>query len=204
MLSHIFTTPVLKENAVLEPETLTEIRDYLLQVRKQSPSEAKSNRGGWHSSGNLFDSAQYKTFPAMQEALTKRIFRYIAEVCGYRGEIQMSLTGWTVINHAGDYNAPHNHASNLLSGALYISVPEGMRGGDIVFQDPRLNLNAHETVAMRQLGVKPPWMSTHINVVPKAGDLIIFPSWLVHYVEPFQCDEPGAVRIVVSFNCSVG
>jgi uncharacterized protein (TIGR02466 family) len=170
----------------------------------QSPGESKSNRGGWHSTGNLFDPAQYKVFPVMQEAVTQALFRYIADAFGYRGEIQLSLTGWTVINRAGDYNAPHNHAANLLSGALYIEVPAGMSGGEIVFQDPRLNLNAHETLAMRQLGVKPPWLGTHLNVQPGAGDILIFPSWLIHYVEPFQCDDPKAVRIVVSFNCSIG
>jgi uncharacterized protein (TIGR02466 family) len=204
MLSHLFTTPILRETAVLPPNELKELRDYLVKIRMQSPGELKSNRGGWHSTGNLFDPAQYKVFPVMQEAVTQALFRYIADAVGYRGEIQLSLTGWTVINRAGDYNAPHNHAANLLSGALYIEVPSGMSGGEIVFQDPRLNLNAHETLAMRQLGVKPPWLSTHLNVQPDAGDILIFPSWLIHYVEPFQCDDPDAVRIVVSFNCSIG
>lgn len=204
MLSHLFTTPVLRETGVLPPVQLNEIRDYLLQIRRQSPGEAKSNRGGWHSPGNLFDTSEYKPLPAMQDVVTQALFRYIADAFGYRGEIQMSLTGWTVINHAGNYNAPHNHAANLLSGALYIAVPEGMKGGDIVFQDPRLNLNAHETLGMRQLGLRPPWMNTHLNVPPAAGDLLVFPSWLVHYVEPFQSGDPEAVRIVVSFNCTIG
>lgn len=204
MISHAFTTPVLRASTGLTLEQLAEIRDYLLSQRQLSAGETKSNRGGWHSSGNLFNPAEYRVFPALQETITQALFRYIGEVFNYRGEIQLALNGWTVINGPGAYNAPHNHAANLLSGAFYITVPPGMKGGEIVFQDPRLNLNAHETPAMRQFGIKPPWMATHLNVAPVAGDLLIFPSWLNHYVEPFQCDDPGAVRIVVSFNATVG
>ncbi|MHA3770282.1 TIGR02466 family protein [Verrucomicrobiota bacterium sgz303538] len=203
MISHLFTTPILREPTDLTIEQLAEVRDYLLSVRRQTRGEDKSNRGGWHSSGNLFNPTEYRTFPILQEAVTQALFRYIGDVFNYRGEIQLSLTGWTVINRRGDYNAPHNHAANLLSGAFYITVPPEMRGGEIVFQDPRLNLNAHETSAMRQLGIKPLWMSTQVNVAPAAGDILVFPSWLMHYVEPFQSDDPEAVRIVVSFNATV-
>jgi uncharacterized protein (TIGR02466 family) len=204
MVTHIFTTPILRESGVLPPAEVTAVRDYLLQIRSQSPGEAKSNRGGWHSTGNLFDPTQYKAMPGVQEAVTQALFTYIGEVFGYRGDIQLALTGWTVINRPGNYNAPHNHSANLLSGALYISVPEGMKGGEIVFQDPRLNLNAHDTAAMRRLGVKPPWLDTHLNVPPNPGDILVFPSWIMHYVEPFTCPDPSGVRVVISFNATVG
>src|SRR3954467_11049481 len=54
MLSHVFTTPILRETTSLTPQQLAGIRDYLLTVRGQSAGDAKSNRGGWHSPGNLF------------------------------------------------------------------------------------------------------------------------------------------------------
>lgn len=202
MLDHIFTTPVLREPVELTPEQRAEICKYLLSLRAAAPGESKSNRGGWHSSGNLF-APEHRQFPAMRDAITKAIFGYIAEVFGHRGEIQIAFTGWTVINRAGDYNVPHSHAANLLSGALYLSVPEGMKGGAINFQDPRLNLTAHETDGMRRSKVKPPWMNTRFSVQPRAGEIIVFPAWLNHWVDPFQCDQPDAVRIVISFNSLV-
>jgi len=134
MISHAFTTPILREKSELSSEQLEEVKKYLLTIRSQSPGEGKSNRGGWHSTGNLFDPSQYRPIPAVQEAVTHALFRYIAEAFGYSGEIQLALSGWTVINRAGDFNAPHNHAGNLLSGALYISVPADMGGGDIVLR----------------------------------------------------------------------
>lgn len=202
MLNHIFTTPVLRNMAELTPEQRAEICEHLLTLRARAPGESKSNRGGWHSSGNLF-APEHRQFPAMRDAIAKALFQYIAEAFGHCEEMQLSLVGWTVINRAGDYNVPHNHATSLLSGALYLSVPDGMKGGAINFQDPRLNLNAHETEGMRRLKVRPPWMSTGFCMQPNAGEIIVFPAWLNHWVEPFQCDQADALRIVISFNGTV-
>jgi uncharacterized protein (TIGR02466 family) len=202
MLNHIFTTPVLRQPTRLTREQLEEIRDYLLGLRAKSTGEAKSNRGGWHSTGNLF-GPEHRQFPALRDTITQAAFNYIGEGFGYRGDIKLGLTGWTVINRPGDYNVPHNHAANMLSGALYITVPNEMTGGNITFQDPRLNLNAHETEGMRQLGIRPPWMNTNLSVAPVEGDILVFPSWLVHYVEPYQSRNPDNIRIVVSFNATV-
>ncbi len=202
MLNHVFATPVWRAKSGLTGEQLGEIRDYLIGVREQNPSDAKSNRGGWHSQGNLFED-EHRQFPFLRDVITRALFAYIGEAFGYRGEIALALTGWAVINRAGDYNVPHNHASNLLSGALYIAVPPGMRGGAIVFQDPRLNLNAHYTENMRRLGIQPPWANTSISVTPEAGEILVFPSWLMHFVEPCQSEDSDALRIVISFNATI-
>jgi uncharacterized protein (TIGR02466 family) len=203
MISPLFTTPILREATALTPEQREEACRYFLELRSASAGEQKSNRGGWHSDGNLF-AANYRQLPALREVVTKALFTYIGDVFGFRGEIQLALTGWTVINGPGAYNVPHNHAANLLSGALYLAVPPGMKGGSIVFQDPRLNLNAHETEGMRRQKVRAPWMNTSISVLPVAGEILIFPSWLNHWVEPYESDDPKSLRIVLSFNTTVG
>ncbi len=202
MLNYIFTTPVLRNMVELTPEQRAEICEHLLSLRAAAPGESRSNRGGWHSSGNLF-APEHRQFPAVRDAIAKALFQYFAEVFDYRGEVQLALIGWTVINRAGDFNVPHNHAANLLSGTLYLSVPEGMTGGAINFQDPRLNLNAYDTEGMRRLKLNPPWMGTWFSVQPSAGEIIVFPAWLNHWVEPFQCDQSDALRIVISFNCKL-
>ena len=202
MLHPLFTTPVLRETTPLSPSDLSAVREYLLSLMAASPGETRSNRGGWHFQGNLF-APEFRQFPALRAAVTNALFSYIGDVFGYRGEIQMTLSGWSVINRPGDFNVPHNHASNLLSGVLYVAVPDGMRGGAIVFQDPRLSLNGHTSAGMRAMQLRPPWELPNHSVVPTAGEILIFPSWLSHYVEPFQCDDPGAQRIVISFNASV-
>ena len=202
MLSHIFPTPILRAATGLAPAELHEVAGYLLSLAGQTHGEVKSNRGGWHSEGNLF-SDPHPEFPALRAAIHRALAGYLGEAFGYSGALDLALTGWAVINHPGDFNVPHNHAANLLSGALYIAIPTDLRGGSLVFQDPRHNLNAHETDPMHRLGVRPPWLNPVSHITPVAGEVIVFPSWLNHYVEPFTSADPDAVRIVVSFNATV-
>jgi uncharacterized protein (TIGR02466 family) len=202
VLNHLFTTPVSRDSAGLSAEQLAGVRDWVLALEAAEPGEKRSNRGGWHSTGNLFGRGEPEA-AALREAATRALGAYVSQAFDYKGDVKLTMLAWTVVNRAGDFNAPHNHAPHLLSGALYVAVPAGMRGGEIVFEDPRLALNAHESETMRQLKLKAPWSRPGISVAPAAGEVLVFPSWLRHYVEPFQCDDPAAVRIVVSFNASV-
>lgn len=67
----------------------------------------------------------------------------------------------------------HNHGS-MITGILYLDVP----GGDVIFYDPRTNAN-------RGMGVlaKTPNMAS-IKLSPKAGDLVMFPSYVYHVGTP--------------------
>ena len=81
-----------------------------------------------------------------------------------------------------------------LSGTYYVTVPPG--AGNIVFRDPR--------------GALPPFEHT-FHHAPRNGDMLVFPSWLVHEVAPTQRareqasaagskPQPQQLRIAVSFN----
>src|SRR4051812_16890015 len=97
MVNHAFTTPILRQPTGLTPVQLTDIREYMLSLRAQSAGEKVSNRGGWHSAGNLF-GPEHRQIPPLRDAVTKVALGYIGDVFRYQGEIQLGLTGWTVIN----------------------------------------------------------------------------------------------------------
>jgi uncharacterized protein (TIGR02466 family) len=199
VVNHLFTTPILHERLEPPRTDFDELCDYLLDLRARSTGQQRSNRGGWHSDGNLFGD-EHRAFPWLRELMVKHVLAYAGEGLGFTGEFHFQLTGWAVANRAGDYNVPHNHCPNLLSGAFYIRVPEGMKAGEIVFLDPRLALNANVPATLQKRGQLPPWHKTSLSHPPVIGDLLIFPSWLTHYVNAFTAPEPEAVRIVVSFN----
>lgn len=136
-------------------------------------------------------------------AITNGLLEYFGSVMGYKGELQFSLSMWAVINRVGDTNAPHTHPSNLLSGAYYLQIPTGMVGGEIVFMDPRGAVNSYGSERKDRAGLKAPWDSPNVGHTPKQGDLIIFPSWLPHYVKAFGSEDPTAERVVISFNAAV-
>jgi uncharacterized protein (TIGR02466 family) len=203
MLSQLFPTPVLKQRPRLAPKLLADLRDYLLSLRAAGPGEQRSNCGGWHSAGDLFDAAEHRHFPEFTETITGAVVEYFTQAMAFEGRVSFALNGWAVINAPGDFNAPHNHAKNLLSGVFYVQVPEGMRGGELVFMDPRLHVNAYGGEEMRRIGLRPPWDLPTLAHPPATGDLLVFPSWLMHYVNPFCSASPADVRIVVSFNVAV-
>lgn len=202
VVNHLFTTPVA--HVRLEParDNLDALCTYLLDLRRSASSLQRSNRGGWHSEGNLF-SQEHREFPWLRETVVQGILDFAGDALGFTGDFAFELTGWAVVNRAGDYNVPHNHNPNVISGAFYLRVPAAMQGGEIVFLDPRLNLNASVTRTMQERDQLPPWNKTSIAHAPHLGDLILFPSWLMHYVNAFTAPDPDAERIVISFNATV-
>jgi uncharacterized protein (TIGR02466 family) len=203
MVSHLFTTPVAHLNITPAAADAEGMLAYLHELRSRSPGEKRSNQGGWHSPSDLFDPARHPQFPSIVEAVTKGLLEYFGAVMGFEGELQFALSAWAVLNPRGATNAPHTHPGNMLSGAYYLRIPEAMTGGEIVFMDARANVNAYGSERKDRLGLRAPWDHATVAHAPKQGDLLIFPSWLPHYVNAFDSPEPNAERVVISFNAAV-
>lgn len=203
MLTHAFTTPISRTASGLAPDCLRAAVAALKHRRAHDPGEARSNQGGWHSSGNLFAERDAPPWDIIRAAVTRAVFAYIGEAFAWSGTLEFSLTAWAIVNGPGDFNVMHNHATHLLSGALYLQVPQMSTGGEIHFQDPRLNLNGYETEAMLRLKLRPPWHIPGITIQPTEGEILIFPSWLMHCVYPFTANDADAQRIVLSFNVRI-
>jgi hypothetical protein len=74
-----------------------------------------------------------------------------------------------------------------------VGNPERPLSGVLEFLDPRAGVEA-----VRAPG--DPY-GEPVRIKPKAGLLVIFPSWLYHWVHPYMGRTP---RIAVSFNASLG
>jgi protein-export chaperone SecB len=99
---------------------------------------------------------------------------------------------WVNVLQEDGAHPAHIHPHAAVSGTYYVSVPPG--AGAIFFEDPRaglmmsappraatVRLENREVVAMR----------------PRAGNLLLWESWLRHGVEPHIDKSP---RISISFN----
>jgi uncharacterized protein (TIGR02466 family) len=91
---------------------------------------------------------------------------------------KLVLTGmWYTKLQIGEFHRPHTHGNNLISGVYY---PEQCVSDGIVFEDPRTQ--AH---VITPFSVKPNPINTPTNSFPtEANSLLMFPSWLKHYVPP--------------------
>lgn len=154
----------------------------------------RSNRQGWHSKTDLMTRKE----PGVSELVTfiERVIRSATltiapsfNASGYR----LVSDGWININPQHGFNVPHRHNGFMWSGTYYVTVPvspAGSRSGNLEFLSP-LTVPGEYGV----LGAN--CYSEKITIRPKAGDLILFPSYLTHWVYPNDTDQE---RISIAFN----
>jgi len=103
-------------------------------------------------------------------------------------ELKNSIFNWAAIHGAGEFHGPHTHVGEYHVAVFYAQV--GNAAGKIRFGDPR--------------GHSPPFGRSLIHT-PKAGHLVMFPSWLSHMAtvtapEASNSGGDDPYRVIFSFN----
>lgn len=99
-------------------------------------------------------------------------------------------SAWFNVNPPNSLNARHNHRGHAYAGVYILQTPPD--SGALILHDPRF-----------QLSVLPPvfppsnLLDSRLQPPLKAGDVIIFPSWLEHSV---SLNESREDRISLAFN----
>ena len=184
-LSMFQLTDVAERNAQL----LAEAR----ACRDASPGVNRSNLRGWHSKDDFFERIepgsqwlQQQIIEAVRQSTLK-----IAPTFDFK-QYGLQAEGWFNMLDKGGMNTPHDHPGWVWSGCYYVHVPEydEERSGSIEFIDPRTNL--------RVLPVdNAACFASKFVMQPKSGMMLLFPSWLKHWVYPNESDE---TRISIAFN----
>ena len=160
----------------------------IIEWSKKDEGVKKTNVNGWHSQTNMFEIPVFK--PLVDELFKMQHEVYKSEWLD-RGPKLGNM--WANINYSGGYNKPHIHPNSLFSGVYYVKAPSNC--GKIVLYDPRPGVQCN--MPTRQRGKPPPHLWREVQIEPKVGRIIMFPSWLWHCVEP---NESNDIRISVSFN----
>lgn len=156
----------------------------------------RTNDGGWHYAFDLFklEDAVVSEFRNQMEQHVQAFLNHFRPEGGKKKD-RFRLEGWINVNRPGNQNLLHCHPGCFLSATYYVRVPPDMKGGDIVFRDPR-----GPAVAMYETpGIELPWVGSGVGIpfTPATGQLLMFPAWLEHRVERF---EGSGERISVAFN----
>lgn len=135
----------------------------------------------------------------LKGCINKSVGDYLRH-CGLNYEVSWGLQAWPNINRRGDYHNVHNHPHSYLSGTYYVAVPNAqqfdqasrndLNPGAISFYDPRAQANMLAIRGDAQV-------EAEHRVMPSAGMLMLWPSFLHHFVHPNASDE---LRVSVSFN----
>ena len=99
---------------------------------------------------------------------------------------------WVNVLEPGGAHTGHIHPHSVLSGTYYVEVPAGASA--LKFEDPRLPLMM---AAPPRAEDAPEAERSFIYLEPKAGDVILWESFLRHEVPP---NTAKAARISISFN----
>ena len=88
---------------------------------------------------------------------------------------------WTNFMKAGEYNPPHTHENCNFSSVFFIDVP------DKIAKEDKSETKGTKPGQLEFLITPnlPGYISSYV-VTPVTGDFFIFPSTLMHYVNPFK------------------
>ena len=188
-----FPTPIWITKINNSESINTELKDYIYKEKEKYPEGAKkSNVSGWHSDDFDLKSESLKNFI---KEISQNIESAIKDM-GWDLEIQIvKITGmWSIINDKDAFNEKHHHGNSALSAAYYVKAEKN--AGNIVLFDPRQANVFHHPSSKDVNNLNAQVQS----VTPKAGTLVLFPSYLEHKVNPNLSNEE---RIVISFNVAL-
>ena len=159
---------------------------------------AENGYPGYTSYASLTDLPwRFPVFADLAELLDRH-------VAAFAEDLEFDLDGrslrledlWINILPPGGTHASHIHPHSVISGTTYVAMPEG--ASTLKLEDPRsarmMAAPARRRTARREL-------QPFIYIAPRAGEVLLWESWLRHEVPPNLAEED---RISVSFNYAWG
>jgi hypothetical protein len=137
------------------------------RFKENYKSSTISNEGGYQSP--MFDWKEFH--PQGIEYIDK----VVGDIFPFKVE-----SWWYNINGKGHWNLPHSHANCHLALILYLTDSDGLLS--LMSPFPQRIVDR---------------LGDHINVDAKKGDILIFPSDIVHFVRP---NERETDRVCISMN----
>ena len=172
IIDRIFPTTIMVFDDVLEEEYIKSMGNDILSFKGY---DAK-----WQST--------YRPEALFNKAL-ELSKKYIDEL-KYEYEDHYITDMWSNILRTGETHRPHTHSNNIVSGVFYLHCND--ESPALTFIDPR----PQTTVLQPQQKEYTRENSTTWQVPAKINRMVLFPSWLQHYVPKNNSHD----RISISFN----
>ncbi len=161
------------------------------------------NTAVFESHFNLFR----ETDPAIQELKAfcwDQLLNVVGQLNGYDvptiKRLEIYNDCWFHISRRGGYFGLHNHPNASWSGVYCVDPGQHDAGkpdsGLLSFVNPTLMTSMHIDAANAKIPL--PYGNQIASARLAAGELVIFPSWVLHDVKPF---EGEGERITIAFNC---
>ena len=180
----VFSTHIFVKDNYLTPQRLPAMQQEIRNLHKLGYTN-----NNWQTGPDLDKSQPFSWFA---QDIGKTAFD-IFDKLNYNVQ-DIEITGmWGNILKPGETHPPHTHSNNFLSGVFYL---ESDAETGIIFSDPR---PAADVLVPRKK-TKTNENSNLLSYISKQNRLIIFPSWLVHWV---PINKSKRDRISISFNVQI-
>ena len=187
MIQDIFKTPLYYTDLKLDNKAMA---NYCLSLSKKHKGRTVSNVGGWQSNNLQGEHL-------VLNELFEDIEHYSNEFAkSLNIKIPLKLENiWININEYKDWNMVHNHPGSTFSGVYYVN--EFKNSGSLNFENGYSNSLQciWPDYKIEKFNV---YNSLWRKVPPIKNNLIIFPSFLNHFVSPNM--NKNKKRISISFN----
>ncbi len=152
--------------------------------------------GAWHSQDDLNQREACRPLADEIRTAIQRVFDDLLYDPAFMPHIDNM---WADVSPRHAFNRMHTHPGVMWSGVYYVQTPE--KSGRIFFSDPRVQVQILRP-RLTDAGRNEAFNWAEVFHEPIAERLILFPSWLLHEVEPNLADEEGDAgnRINISFN----
>ena len=200
-ISFAFPTPMLRQRCPDAARVNEGLIRAIHEKERAEPTAGRSLIGGWHSRDDLLDwpYPEIRTLRSWIGMAIQEMTKFAMPDLAQGPPVKIDLDGgaWANIVRDGSYHKIHSHPSCDWSGVYYVAVgqadPNGPPdNGMIEFLDPRM--------AATKPGLQGPEAFPKLRVPPEAGLMLLFPSWLYHYVNTFH---GTGERISIAFNVSL-
>jgi uncharacterized protein (TIGR02466 family) len=163
--------------------------NYCESMQGNVAGSVKSNVGGWQSQDVHMDSFYETPLSIFRKPIDEKLAQVYRDM-GVNSPGK-HINVWVNINKKSDYNKRHTHPNSHISGVFYITDTTS----DLVFERPSSIASYHTDIMSSEYNT--PFSFRTIKYTPRRGMLIMFPSWLTHWVEP---NGTYSVRISIAFN----
>jgi uncharacterized protein (TIGR02466 family) len=197
---NLFPTPVASVDTPDAETRNAELRALILERRRTSPTIQASNDGGWHSDRDLlaWGGEPMAEVANMARAVASHLTR---DTAGRPAQPDWTVSAWANVNGPGDANICHYHPGWFWSGTYYVDDggvwTDNSLGGNFEMLDPRGAAPAMHAPALTYAGEGGQATGPIEWIRPRAGLLVLFPSWLQHQVRTYRGTRE---RISIAFN----
>ncbi len=181
-----------------DPELLAELEIAALDLARDDRAGrawCKANAyPGYTSYASLNDlPIRHPAFDDLRRALDRHVRRFVQEAFLDLGGRRLKLDSlWVNVLKGIGGHSGHIHPHSVVSGTIYVRVPEG--AGGLKLEDPRLPLMM--AAPLRRTDA-PEDARTFVYAEPSAGSVFLWESWLRHEV---PAGRAKTERISISFN----